>query len=111
MNEEYTKVRSSIGFEMPLKNSDYAKDKATTYITFTMKVPKLKEDEYQAIANKKAQQLAEWMVEVLVEKGKNLIDALVDKRVEDIRKEYEQTLAKAREEYLKLKEQTDGTEN
>ena len=95
--KKYEEIKTTIGFEMPLKKSDFAKDKASVYVSFTIGSDEVDTEKYQDIADKKALHLAERMAEILVKRGSNMLDSIVDERIEEIRQEYEKKLAKAKE--------------
>ena len=90
-------VKTTIGYEMPLSDDTYSKEKAVLFVSFTIKNGEVDEDHYQEVADKKATHLADLMEKLLIKKGIKMIDKLVDKKVEEIRKEYESKLTKARE--------------
>jgi len=96
----YEEVKSTIGYDMPLTDDSYSKEKASVFISFTIGANSLDQKKYQEIATKKADELAETMLRILSEKGIKMIDKLVEDRIEVIRNEYEDKLAKARE-YVK----------
>ena len=97
---DYEEVKATIGYDMPLSDDSYSKEKASVYISFTMGGNSLDQEKYQEIATRKADQLAEAMLKILTEKGTKMIDKLVEDRITEIRNEYEDKLAKARE-YVK----------
>lgn len=101
--KKYEEVKTTIGYDIPLSDDTYAKDKASVFISFTVGSEELDMDRYQEIADKKADYLAERVENILVNKGKKMIEKLVDSKVEAVRQEYESKLAKAREIIKKYK--------
>jgi hypothetical protein len=98
--KNYEEVKSSIGYDMPLTDDSYSKEKASVFISFTIGSNSLDQEKYQEIATKKAEELANLMGRILSEKGVKMIDKLVEERITAIRDEYEDKLSKARE-YVK----------
>lgn len=100
LKNKYEEVKTYIGYEMPLKKSEYAKDKVSVGVSFTIGAEEIDMERYQKIADQKADFLAQSMTEKLMDKGSEMIDGIVEQKVEGIRQEYESSLRLARD-YVK----------
>ena len=103
-SKEYEEVKVYVGYDMPMSDDSYAKDKATIGFSYTRSSGTLDrkrvEDELYEVVDNLAVKLGEYMVT----KGKEVIDAEVNRRVAEIEIEYEEKLNLARQKIKALGE-------
>lgn len=99
-NSEEVKVY--VGYDLPMKDDSYAKDKATIGVSYTKSASELDrkavEEDLFGVVDRLAVRLGEY----LVTKGKEVVEAEVRRRVTDIEKEYEEKLNLARQKIKTL---------
>jgi len=99
---DYEEVKVYVGYEMPMKDDSYAKDKASVGFSYTKGGNKIDREKVEEDLYKVADRLAEKLGDYLVTRGKEVVEAEVARRVGEIEKEYEEKLNIARQQIKTL---------
>jgi hypothetical protein len=83
VKNKYEEVKATLGYDMPLSSDTYSKEKASLYISFTIGGDELNMKEYRKVVKETVKDLAKGTEELLIEKGQNMIDKIVEEKVKE----------------------------
>jgi ElaB/YqjD/DUF883 family membrane-anchored ribosome-binding protein len=112
---KYEEVKATLGYEIPLSDDTYSKEKASVYLSFTVGADELDRKQYTQMVKDTVKDLTDEAKRILLERGeelkkdleelKNTRNPEIDKLREELDKEYKERFEKAKEMILDYKEQ------
>ena len=120
-NNTWQEVKASLGYDLPLSEDTYSKEKASVYLSFTMGAEEIDREKYTEEVRKVSKALVEDAKEILMQDSQEVIKSIeelknnrsddVDKLRIELAEQYGEKLKKAKEVILKLKGENQELKN